>query len=232
MNSERYTRQIMLPEIGQEGQRRLSAASVLIVGIGGLGSAAALYLTGAGIGRIGLADADIVSESNLQRQTLYTEKQIGTPKTEAAQERLAAFSSYTRFDYYPQDITAGNAPDIIQKYDLILDCCDNFPTRYLLDEICTAYGKPWVYGSIGEFCGQVSIFNYRSGRRYSGLYPDKENLCNTPRITSGVLGTVPGVVGTIQASEAIKLLAGFGDLMDGKLFTINLQTLQTEIIDF
>lgn len=232
MNDERYLRQLILPEIGREGQQKLLDASVLIVGIGGLGSAAALYLTGAGIGHIGLADADIVSESNLQRQTLYVEQQIGTPKTEAARERLAAFSSHTRFDCYPQGITADNSRAILKQYDLILDCCDNFPTRYLLDETCAACGKPWIYGSIGEFYGQVSIFNYRGGHRYTGLYPDKAGLCSSPRGTNGVLGTVPGVVGTIQASEAIKLLAGFGRLLDGKLFTINLKTLQTEIIDF
>lgn len=232
MNDERYARQIMLPEIGREGQQKLLDASVLIVGIGGLGSAAALYLTGSGIGRIGLADADIVSESNLQRQTLYIEKQIGTPKTEAAQERLSAFSSHTRFECYPQGITIDNSRNIIKQYDLVIDCCDNFPTRYLLDEVCAACAKPWVYGSIGAFYGQVSIFNHRSGHRYTGLYPDKANLCNSPRTANGVLGTVPGVIGTIQASEAIKLLTGFGQLLDGKLFTINLKTLQTEIIDF
>lgn len=154
---ERYARQTMLPEIGEQGQRRLSEASVLIVGIGGLGSAAALYLTGAGVGRIGLADADTVSKSNLQRQVLYTERQIGMPKSAAARERLAALSSHTAFECRPEGITPENARPILDGYDLILDCCDNFPTRYLLDDLCAACRKPWVHGSIGEFYGQVTV---------------------------------------------------------------------------
>ena len=226
---ERYARQTMLPEIGEQGQRRLSEASVLIVGIGGLGSAAALYLTGAGVGRIGLADADTVSKSNLQRQVLYTERQIGMPKSAAARERLAALSSHTAFECRPEGITPENARPILDGYDLILDCCDNFPTRYLLDDLCAACRKPWVHGSIGEFYGQVTVFNGRKGRRYSDLYPDREALCARPRITQGVLGTVPGVIGTLQASEAIKYLC---EPLDGRLFTIDLRTLQTQIIDY
>lgn len=177
---ERYARQTMLPEIGERGQRRLSEASVLIVGIGGLGSAAALYLTGAGVGRIGLADADTVSKSNLQRQVLYTEGQVGMPKSAAARERLAALSSHTAFECWPEGITPENARPILAGYDLILDCCDNFPTRYLLDDVCAAFRKPWVHGSIGEFYGQVTVFNGRKGRRYSDLYPDREALCAVP----------------------------------------------------
>ena len=229
---ERYARQTMLPEIGEQGQRRLSEASVLIVGIGGLGSAAALYLTGAGVGRIGLADADTVSKSNLQRQVLYTERQIGMPKSAAARERLAALSSHTAFECRPEGITPENARPILDGYDLILDCCDNFPTRYLLDDLCAACRKPWVHGSIGEFYGQVTVFNGRKGRRYRDLYPDRKALCARPRITQGVLGTVPGVIGTLQASEAIRYLCGFGEPLDGRLFTIDLRTLQTQIIDY
>ena len=162
-STERYARQTMLREIGPEGQRRLAGASVLVVGVGGLGSPAALYLTGAGVGRLGLADPDRVSESNLQRQTLYTESQIGRPKTEAARERLAALSSQTRFECYPAGLTAENAREVISRYDLVVDCCDNFPTRYLIDDACAECGKPWVHGSIGEFQGQVALFNGRSG---------------------------------------------------------------------
>ena len=175
--NERYARQTMLPEIGDEGQRRLAASSVLIVGLGGLGSAVAPYLTGAGVGRLGLADPDRVSESNLPRQTLYTESQIGRPKPEAARERLAALSSATRFDLYPDGLTAANARELVAAYDLVVDCCDNFATRYLLDEVCAAEGRPWVYGSIGAFHGQVSLFNGRGKRRYTELYPDREALC-------------------------------------------------------
>lgn len=231
-STERYARQTMLREIGPEGQRRLAEASVLVVGVGGLGSPAALYLTGAGVGRLGLADPDRVSESNLQRQTLYTESQIGRPKTEAARERLSALCSQTRFTCYDEGLTAENAREVIEGYDLVVDCCDNFPTRYLIDDACAACGKPWVHGSIGEFQGQVALFNGRSGRRYAELYPDREALCRRPRTTSGVLGTVPGVIGTLEASEAIKWIVGFGEPLDGRLFTLDLKTLQTEIITF
>ena len=227
----RYARQTMLREIGDEGQRRLAQASVLVVGIGGLGSPAALYLTGAGVGRLGLADPDVVAESNLQRQTLYTEEQIGRPKVEAARERLEALSSHTRFDCYPEGLTAENARQLVAAYDLVVDCCDNFPTRYLLDEACAACGKPWVHGAIGAFQGQVSLFNGRTGRRYAELYPDREELCARPRSTAGVLGTVPGVIGTLEASEAIKWIVGFGEPLDGRVFTLDLKTLQSEIID-
>ena len=229
---ERYARQTMLPEIGPEGQRRLAASSVLLVGGGGLGSPAALYLTGAGVGRLGLADPDTVSESNLQRQVLYTESQIGRPKPTAARERLAALSSSTRFDLHPEGLTAENARELVAAYDLVVECCDNFATRYLLDEACAEVGRPWVYGSIGAFHGQVSLFNGRTGRRYTELYPDREALCALPRSTAGVLGTVPGVIGAIEASEAIKWIAGFGEPLEGKLFTIDLKTLQTETIEF
>ena len=229
---ERYARQTMLPEIGREGQRRLAASSVLLVGVGGLGSPAALYLTGAGVGRLGLADLDTVSESNLQRQVLYTESQIGRPKPAAARERLAALSSSTRFDLHPEGLTAENARELVAAYDLVVECCDNFATRYLLDEACAEVGRPWVYGSIGAFNGQVSLFNGRTGRRYTELYPDREALCALPRSTAGVLGTVPGVIGAIEASEAIKWIAGFGEPLEGKLFTIDLKTLQTETIEF
>lgn len=229
---ERYARQTMLPEIGPEGQRRLVASSVLLVGVGGLGSPAALYLTGAGVGRLGLADPDTVSESNLQRQVLYTESQIGRPKPAAARERLAALSSSTRFDLHTEGLTAENARELVAAYDLVVECCDNFATRYLLDEACAEVGRPWVYGSIGAFHGQVSLFNGRTGRRYTELYPDREALCALPRSTAGVLGTVPGVIGAIEASEAIKWIAGFGEPLEGKLFTIDLKTLQTETIEF
>lgn len=222
----------MLPEIGPAGQLRLHDAAVLIVGLGGLGSAAAPYLVGAGIGRIGLADPDTVSESNLQRQVLYTESQIGRPKPTAARERLAALSSSTRFDLHPEGLTAENARELVAAYDLVVECCDNFATRYLLDEACAEVGRPWVYGSIGAFHGQVSLFNGRTGRRYTELYPDREALCALPRSTAGVLGTVPGVIGAIEASEAIKWIAGFGEPLEGKLFTIDLKTLQTETIEF
>ncbi len=228
----RYSRQTILAEIGEKGQKKLRSSSVLIVGLGGLGAPAATYLVGAGVGRVGLADNDVVSLTNLQRQTLYTESQIGTPKTEAARERLSAMNSDVVFDTYPEGLTPLNAHEIIKPYDIVVDCCDNFATRYLIDDTCTLSGKPWVHGSIGEFHGQVSVFNHSQGRRYAELYPDRDALCALPRVTTGVLGAVPGVIGAIEASEALKILAGFGTIAEGTLFTIDLLTLRTTLLTF
>lgn len=208
------------------------ASSVLIVGLGGLGAAVATYLTGAGVGRIGLCDPDRVSLSNLQRQVLYTEQQIGMPKVEEAARRLGSQSSSTRFDLHPDGLTEENGETLAAGYDLLVDCTDNFATRYLIDDICHRLGKPWVYGSIGEFRGQVAVMNHLNGRRYADLYPDREALCALPHKTAGVIGAVPGVIGAMEASEALKLLAGFGNPLDGKLFSIDLLTLSTLIIEF
>ena len=233
MNPEaRYARQMLLPEIGPEGQQRLLRSAVLLVGLGGLGSAVAPALAAAGVGHIGLADPDTVSESNLQRQTLYTERQIGQPKCEAARERLAALSSHTLYDLHAEGITPENARRIIAGYDLVIDCCDNFPTRYLLDDVCVACGKPWVHGAIGAFGGMVTVFNHRRAKRYAELYPDREALCAREQTVQGVVGTVPAVVGALEASEALKILARFGEMLDGRLFTIDLKTMQTELTDF
>ncbi len=233
MNPEaRYARQMLLPEIGPEGQQRLLRSAVLLVGLGGLGSAVAPALAAAGVGRIGLADPDTVGESNLQRQTLYTERQIGQPKCEAARERLAALSSHTLYDLHAEGITPENARRIIAGYDLVIDCCDNFPTRYLLDDVCVACGKPWVHGAIGAFGGMVTVFNHRRAKRYAELYPDREALCAREQTVQGVVGTVPAVVGALEASEALKILARFGEMLDGRLFTIDLKTMQTELTDF
>lgn len=228
----RYARQMLLPEIGPEGQQRLLRSAVLLVGLGGLGSAVAPALAAAGVGHIGLADPDTVSESNLQRQTLYTERQIGQPKCEAARERLAALSSHTLYDLHAEGITPENARRIIAGYDLVIDCCDNFPTRYLLDDVCVACGKPWVHGAIGAFGGMVTVFNHRRAMRYAELYPDREALCAREQTVQGVVGTVPAVVGALEASEALKILARFGEVLDGRLFTIDLKTMQTELTDF
>lgn len=228
----RYSRQTMLPTIGEEGQRRLLASSVLIVGLGGLGSAAATYLTGAGVGHIGLCDPDTVSLSNLQRQVLYTEDEIGVGKVKAAAARLKAQSSPTRFDLYPDGLTRENAPAIAGRYDLLVDCTDNFATRYLIDDVCATLGKPWVYGSIGEHRGEVAVMNHRSGRRYADLYPDRKELCGLPRKTAGVIGALPGVIGALQASEAIKIITGADNPLDGRLFSIDLLSLSTFIIEF
>lgn len=228
---ERYARQTMLPEIGERGQRRLSEASVLIVGIGGLGSAAALYLTGAGVGRIGLADADTVSKSNLQRQVLYTEGQVGMPKSAAARERLAALRPTPRSNVgrrnYSGKRTAYSGrlrPDT----RLLRQLSDPLPARRCMRCLPKTLGTRLDRGVL------------RSGDRFQrSERPSLQRSLSRPggplcpsRITQGVLGTVPGVIGTLQASEAIKYLCGFGEPLDGRLFTIDLRTLQTQIIDY
>ena len=232
MSMERYSRRIMLPEIGEEGQKKLSLASALIVGVGGLGSPISLYLTGAGIGRLGLIDADVVSENNLQRQILYTEKEIGLPKVECAKRRLQALSSHTQIDTYPELFSKENAFELIKKYDLIIDGCDNFATRYLINDCCMSAGKPYIYGTIGEFFGQVSVFNYQGGMSYRDLFPDEKELTSRPCTINGVIGAVPGIIGCIEASEAIKIITGCGEPLRNRLFTIDVLSMQSEILKF
>ena len=226
---ERYSRQTMLPDIGEAGQKKLSRARVLIVGAGGLGSPSALYLTAAGVGTVGLVDDDVVSESNLQRQILYTEAEVGLPKVECAQRRLSGLNSNTHVVCHPTRLTAQNAHSIIDGYDLVVDGCDNASTRYLIDEVCVCQGKPYVYGAIAEVRGQVSVFNYRGGPRYSNLYPRPETL--PPPSTGGVIGVLPGIVGCTEAAEAIKIIIGCGEVLSGKLYLIDLLSLRHEIIE-
>ena len=228
---ERYNRQLLLPEIGEEGQARLKAARVLIVGVGGLGSPIALYLAGAGIGTIGLIDNDTVSENNLQRQVLYTEAEIGLPKAIQAQKRLEALNSNIRINAYPTRLTPDNAKEIIADYDIIVDGCDNFATRYLIDDTCAILNKVYVYGAIRAFEGQVSVFLYdKSGKRYRDLYPDEKEMLSMPHPPKGVMGVTPGLVGCAEANEVIKIICGYGDILAGKLWQINLKTMETYTI--
>ncbi len=227
---ERFCRQTMLPEIGEEGQRKLASTSVLVVGLGGLGSPVCQYLTCAGIGRLGLCDNDTVSVSNLNRQTLYGESVLGQRKTDAAFKRLSEMSTQTHFDLWPDGLTSENANEIISRYDIVVDCCDNHSTRYLIDDICNEYGKPWIYGSIGEFEGRISTF-IPGGIRYSDLFPDRETLSAIPPSSGGVVGMLPGIVGTIEASEVIKLVCGFGENLVGKIMTIDLKDLNFNIFE-
>lgn len=231
MDTLRYSRQTMLPDFGPEGQRRLARSRVLLIGAGGLGSAAAIYLAGAGVGHITVADADTVSLSNLQRQVLYTEAQVGAPKAATAAARLQALNSGIEVCPVAEFITADNAADLVRGHDLVLDCTDNFAARYVIDDACAAAGIPWVYASIGEFQGQISLFGGPSGTRYSHLYPDRELLCAAPRRTLGVLGAVPGILGAMQAAEAVKYLAGIGRPLDGRLFCIDLLTFNTTLLE-
>jgi len=210
----RYSRQIALPEFGEEGQRRLAAGSVAIVGAGGLGSPAALYLAAAGVGRIGLIDFDAVDESNLHRQVLYTTKDVGRAKLDAARDRL----SDTNIETHNTALTSDNALELLGRYDVVIDGTDNFPTRYLVNDACILLGKPNVYGSVFRFEGQLSVFDARVGPCYRCLYPDPPPPQLVPNCAeAGVLGVLPGIIGTMQASEAIKLLAGIGEPLIGRL---------------
>lgn len=224
----RYDRQMILPEIGEEGQKKLLDAKVLIVGVGGLGSPIALYLAGAGVGCIGLVDDDVVSISNLQRQVLYSEKELGKSKAVCAAERLSALNSEIKVQPYSTRLTEDNAFDIIGEYDMVVDGCDNFATRYLINDICIRQGKPYIYGAICGFEGQVSVFNFGDRKKsYRDLYPDEEEMKRMPPPPKGVMGITPAVVGSIEATEVLKVIGGFGDVLAGELWTIDLRTLQS-----
>ena len=227
---ERYSRQILLGEIGEEGQLKLRNARVLIVGVGGLGSPVALYLAGAGVGTIGLVDDDAVSESNLQRQVLYTESETGQMKVDCARKRLKALNSHIHVETFPFRLTADNADAIISGYDIAVDGCDNFATRYLISDTCVRQGKPYVYGAIREFDGQVAVFNHRGGPAYRDLFPDEEGMLAQPLPSKAVLGVTPGIVGCMEANETLKLILGYGDTLSGKLWHIDLKTLETHTI--
>lgn len=229
---ERYDRQLILPEIGEIGQRKFKEATVLIVGLGGLGSVVSTYLTGAGIGKIILADNDVVSLTNLQRQVLYTEDEIGLPKVECAFRRLSSQSSDVAFELVGDGLTSSNVQELIVKADIVVDCTDNFSTRCLIDDVCRELHKPWVYGAIGEFSGQVAVFGLNSDMHYRDLFCDPENLERDNPPFKGVLGPVPAVIGAVQSLEVLKMIAGFGVVLDGKMFTVDLLTMNNEIIQF
>lgn len=226
MNVERFERQIMLPEFGAEGQAALAGAAVLIVGAGGLGAPAALYLTAAGIGRIGIADGDSVALSNLQRQVLYTENDIGKNKAVCAAERLKLLSSecvITPFDFM---LDADNMTAIASGYDVIVDGCDNSDTRYLINDVSKRLGIPYVYGAIAGFEGQASLFNFRGGKGYDDLFPRNEKIYGQTVSPTGVMGALPGIIGSIEAMEAIKVITGSGVTLRNRLLTVNALTLE------
>jgi adenylyltransferase/sulfurtransferase len=214
----RYSRHITLSEIGVAGQQRLKAARVLCVGAGGLGSPAALYLAAAGVGTLGLVDFDAVDLSNLQRQILHATSDVGRPKLESARARLQAINPHVRIELHPKALRAANAIDLVSAYDIVLDGSDNFGTRYVVNDACVIAGKPNVYGSIFKFEGQAAVFAVPSGPCYRCLHPDPPPAGLVPDCAEGgVLGILPGVVGTLQATEAIKLLLGVGEPLVGRL---------------
>ena len=215
---QRYSRHLMLPEMGVEGQERLKNSSVLCIGAGGLGSPMALYLAAAGVGRLGMVDFDVVEFSNLQRQIIHTTHDIGRSKLTSAREKLEAINPHVKVEAHEIRLSSENALDLFRDYDVIADGTDNFPTRYLVNDACILTGKPNVYGSIFRFEGQASVFGVPGGPCYRCLYPEPPPPGLVPSCAEGgVLGILPGIVGTIQATEAIKLLLGIGRSLVGRL---------------
>ena len=219
---ERYSRHIILPEVGLDGQKKLKAASVLCIGTGGLGSPLLLYLAAAGIGRLGIVDFDIVDQSNLQRQIIHGQSWVGQPKIESAKNRILEINPHCQVDLYETRLSSDNALDIVKDYDVVVDGTDNFPTRYLVNDACVLLNKPNVYGSIFRFEGQATVFNYQDGPNYRDLYPEPPPPGMVPSCAEGgVLGVLPGIIGTIQANETIKVILGTGTTLSGRLLLYN-----------
>jgi adenylyltransferase/sulfurtransferase len=219
---ERYSRHLILPEVGLEGQKRLKAASVLCIGTGGLGAPLLLYLAAAGVGRIGIVDFDVVDTSNLQRQVIHGTSWVGKPKIESAKQRILEINPYCQVDLYETRISSENALSLLEPYDIVVDGTDNFPTRYLVNDACVLLNKPNVYGSIFRFEGQATVFNYEGGPNYRDLYPEPPPPGMVPSCAEGgVLGILPGIIGVIQATETVKIILGQGNTLSGRLLLYN-----------
>ena len=233
---KRYNRHIILPEFGMEAQEKLKRAKVLVIGAGGLGCPILQYLTAAGVGTLGIIDFDHVEESNLQRQVLFGLEDVGKLKAEVAAAKLARQNPFVKFEVHSFKLDRGNALDLLSKYDIVVDGSDNFPTRYLVSDACTILKKPLIFGSIFKFEGQVSVFNYTSpsGEKsptYRCLFPDPPSADAVPNCsTIGVLGVLPGMIGTIQANEAIKVITGIGKPLAGRLMVLDALTMGSQII--
>jgi len=230
---ERYSRHLILEGFGEEAQLKLKNAKVLVIGAGGLGCPALLYLTAAGVGSIGIIDDDIVSESNLQRQVLYSTEDIGEAKVLVAEKKLSAQNPLISIEPYLGRLTKEGALTIIEGYDLVIDGSDNFATRYLVNDACVIFKKPFVYGAIHKFEGQVSVFNYKNGPTYRCLFPEQPDAGEAPACGEvGVLGVLPGSIGIWQATEAIKIITGIGEPLSGKLLTLNLLSNSISTFEF
>lgn len=216
---KRYARQIIMPEMGLTGQEKLRAGKVAVVGAGGLGCPVLQYLVAAGVGEIGVIDDDSVDLTNLHRQILYSADDVGKNKAITVVEKLSVLNPFVKLTAYPDRLSAENAADLLNGYDLIIDGSDNFETRYLVNDFCVELNKPFVFGSILRFEGQVSVFNYQGGPTYRCLFPDAEEGDNCAE--AGVMGVLPGIIGTYMANEAIKILAGIGEPLSGQLLVIN-----------
>ena len=226
---QRYARHLLLPEVGEKGQEKLLAAKVLIIGAGGLGSPVALYLAASGVGTLGIMDGDTVALSNLQRQIVHKTASIGRLKVDSAQETLAQLNPDVQVIAYPEYATPENLPHILDYYDLVIDCCDNLLTRYLVNDVAVLYHKPYVYGSIMRFDGQAAVLYPPAGPCYRCLFPETQLPTGLPDSREfGVLGITPGLVGMIQATEALKLILGIGESLNGQMLVID--ALKMEIL--
>jgi adenylyltransferase/sulfurtransferase len=227
----RYSRHLIMPEVGIHGQRKLKAASVLLIGTGGLGSPLALYLTAAGIGRIGLVDYDVVDETNLQRQVIHFSSDVGKTKLDSAAGKMSDINPYMVIDKHNTPLTSENALELLADYDVIIDGTDNFPTRYLVNDACVILGKPNVYGSIFRFDGQLTVFDAKQGPCYRCMFPEPPPPGLVPSCAEGgVLGILPGTIGTLQATEAIKLILGIGEPMIGRMLLYDALNMSFDMI--
>ena len=227
----RYLRQLIIPEVGVAGQEKLQKAHVLVIGAGGLGSPVLMYLAAAGVGTIGLVDNDEVRTSNLQRQVLYATEDITRLKVEAAAERLSRLNPLIEVRQYAVRFDAANSEELLRGYEVAVDCSDNYATRYLLNDATRAAGIPMVYGAVSQFMGQVSVFNYRGGPQYRDLYPEEMHQASDAGPSElGVIGVLPGIIGSYQACEVIKIITGAGEILSGRLLQIDALNLRSEII--
>lgn len=227
----RYSRQVLLPEVGIGGQKKLKEGKALIAGVGGLGSPAALYLAAAGVGALGLMDFDNVDESNLQRQIIYSTDDVGKQKLESAKKAVEKLNPYVKIIPHTGKINAENAVEIIQNYDAVIDGTDNLAAKYLINDACVLSGKPWVYGSIFRFEGRISVFNYKNGVCFRCAFPEMPSRNLIPSCAeAGVLGVLPGVIGSMQAAEALKILLGKGEILSGKMLMYNALQVKFETI--
>jgi len=230
---ERYTRQINLPEIGVEGQKKLKESSIVVIGAGGLGSPALLYLAAAGIGNITIVDGDVVEASNLHRQILYNESDIGTKKSETAAKKLIDLNSQINVNVISEFLNEENAEEIIANHDILIDGSDNIPTRYILDDVCRKKRIPWIHASIHRFEGQIACFNISGSAGYRDLFPDPSAAENVPNCAeAGVLGVLPGIIGTIQATQALKLCLGIGEDLANKVLIIDTKSMSFRTMNF